>query len=94
MSFLTLFPFIFLLTLDVLAANPSKLTLKKIGVKNLASVETPAPSKVEGLYSRAMKKEQDSQEPLVIRPNIEYDDYLNIKPTAPKILGVNFLMNY
>ncbi len=94
MSFLTLFPFIFLFTIDVLAANPNKLTLKKIGVKNLVSVETPTPAKVEGLYSRAMKNDQDTQEPLVIRPNIEYDDYLNIKPTAPKILGVNFLMNY
>jgi hypothetical protein len=70
------------LTLDQFRITDHKQALEK----------KPVPVKKNALITKMMETEKNS-EPMVIRPRIEYDDYLKIR-TLPKVLGINLQMNY
>jgi hypothetical protein len=70
------------------------LSLDQFGIKNdnQALEKKPLPAKKNPLFAKVMETEKNS-DPMIIRPRIEYDDYLRIR-TLPKVLGINLQMNY
>jgi hypothetical protein len=70
------------------------LTLGQFGITDHKQTleKKPTPVKKNALFTKMMETEKNS-EPMIIRPRIEYDDYLRIR-TLPKVLGINLQMNY
>lgn len=84
---------------EALFASTQDLTLNKIGLskaqKRLKTDESeliPTPLIRSSLIKQILEPEV-TNDPMVIRPRIEYDDYLRIR-TLPKVLGINLLLNY
>jgi hypothetical protein len=70
------------------------LSLEQFGITNdrQALEKKPVPPKKNPLLAKVMETEKNT-DPMIIRPRIEYDDYLKIR-TLPKVLGINLQMNY